>query len=134
MDPWTWNETLWALGFLGITYMPLQCVALWKCRGGARVAAAFPLLVMSAMLVFDFQPLDYDIGSRTAMYFVCPYLPAMIFLIVLSFVSARRPSLCPHCGHQTRAKSFQMTSYNPRCQKCGYDLLANPADQCPREK
>ena len=79
MDPWTWNETLWALGFLGITYMPLQCVALWKCRGGARVAAALPLFVMSAMLVFDFQPLDYDIGSRTAMYFVCPYLPAMIF-------------------------------------------------------
>ena len=132
MEPW--SETLWALGFLSITYLPLQVAALWNCRGGARVAAALPLIVMVPMWFGDFQPLDFDLGSRIAMYFVCPYLPAMAYLIVLSFVGIRRPSLCPHCGHKARTKSFQMTSCTTCCPKCGHDLLANPADQCSREK
>ncbi len=118
MDSWDWNEILWTLGFLGITYLPLQCVALWKCRGGARVAAALPLLVMVPMWFSDFQPLDFDLGSRTAMYFVCPYLPAMIYLTVVSLVGTRRANVCPRCGHKAPSKSFKMTRSTARCEKC----------------
>ena len=132
MEPW--NEMLWALGFLSITYLPLQGAALWKCRGGARVAAALPLFAMVPMWFGDFQPLDFHLGSRTAMYFVCPYFPAMIYLIVVSLVGTRRQGLCPHCGHKAQTKSFQMTSCSTRCLKCGLDLLASAADQCPSEK
>lgn len=118
MEPWEWNELLWALGFLSITYLPLQAAAIWKCRGGARVAAALPLLVLVPMWFGDSQPLDFHIGSQTATYFVCPYLPAMIYLIVVSLVGTRRANVCPRCGHPVRSKSFQMTRSTSGCEMC----------------
>ena len=43
MEPWNWKQMLWTVGFLSVTYLPLQCVVLWKSRGATRVAAALPL-------------------------------------------------------------------------------------------
>ncbi len=41
MEPWMWKQMLWTVGFVGITYLPLQCVVLWKCRAcDCRAAAA----------------------------------------------------------------------------------------------
>ena len=83
---------LWIVGFLGITYVPLQCVVLWKCRGAARVAAALPLLFMVPMIIAGLQPSSYHSGSLYGMFFFCPYLPAMIYLIAVSSVGF------PGCG------------------------------------
>lgn len=51
MQPSMWKQMLWAVEFLGITYVPLQCVVLWKSRGAACVAAVLPLLFMVPMIV-----------------------------------------------------------------------------------
>ena len=114
-----WNEMLLPAGFLVLTYVPLQCVVLWKCRGAARVAAVLPLLFMVPMLFDSLQPLDFDLGSAWAMYFVCPYLPTMIYLVVFSLVGPRRSKACPHCGHRPRVKSFQIASCKTNCEQCG---------------
>ena len=46
--------------FLVITYLSLQCVAVWKCRGAGRVAAALPLLVMIPTMIGVFLQWDYS--------------------------------------------------------------------------
>jgi hypothetical protein len=86
---------LWTVGFLGITYVPLQCVVLWKCRGAARVAAALPLLFMVPMIIAGLQPSAYHSGSLYGMFFICPYLPAMIYLVAVSSAGPRAPKVCP---------------------------------------
>lgn len=127
MEPWKWQQLLWTAGFLSVTYIPLQCVAIWKCRGVARVAAALPLLAMIPMLYGALQPLSYDSGSLFGMYFVCPYLPSMIYLIAVSLIGSRVPNVCPHCGHKRRIKSFQMTGGSPLCENCGKDMQKQAA-------
>ncbi|MDZ4686111.1 MAG: hypothetical protein SH850_13670 [Planctomycetaceae bacterium] len=127
MEPWMWPQMLWTVGFLCVTYLPLQCVALWKCRGVARVAAALPILVMIPMLYGAVQPLNYDDGSLFGMYFVCPYLPAMIYLVAVSLAGPRLPKVCPHCGHKQRVKSFELTRSTSGCKACGKDLLEHAA-------
>ena len=125
MEPWMWKQMLWTVGFLGITYVPLQCVVLWKCRGAARLAAAFPLLFMVPMIIAGLQPAAYQSGSLYGMFFICPYLPAMIYLVAVASAGPRVPNICPHCGHKVRVKSFQMTRSSTHCAKCGNDLLVN---------
>ena len=127
MEPWMWKQMLWTVGFLGITYVPLQCVVLWKCRGAARLAAAFPLLFMVPMIIAGLQPAAYHSGSLYGMFFICPYLPAMIYLVAVSSLGPRIPKVCPHCGHKARVKSFQMTRSSTLCADCGKHLLENPA-------
>ena len=125
MEPWMWKQMLWTVGLLGITYVPLQCVVLWKCRGAARVAAALPLLFMVPMIIAGLQPSAYHSGSLYGMFFICPYLPAMIYLVAVSSAGPRIPKICPHCGHKTRVKSFQMTRPSSRCEGCGKEMLEN---------
>lgn len=125
MEPWKWQQLLGTVAFLGITYIPLQCVAIWKCRGIARVAAALPLLVMVPMIIGACRPTAYENGSLFGMFFVCPYLPVMIYLIAVSLAGTRLPKVCPHCGHKRRIKSFQMTNSSTNCENCGRDLLEN---------
>jgi len=127
MEPWMWQQMLWTVGFLCVTYLPLQCVALWKCRGVARVAAALPLLVMIPMLYGALQPLNYHDGSLFGMFFVCPYLPAIIYLVAVSLARPRLSKVCPHCGHKRQATSFRMTRSTTSCEACGIDLLDHAA-------
>ena len=86
MEPWIWKQMLWTVGFLSATYLPLQCVVLWRSRGATRVAAALPLLVMVPMIVAGLRPDAYRSGSLYGMLFFCPYLPAMIYLVAVSCV------------------------------------------------
>lgn len=129
MEPWKLQELLWTVAFLGITYIPLQCIAIWKCRGVMRVAAGLPLLVMIPMFVGAVQPLNYDTGSLYGMFFVCPYLPAMLYLIAVSLAGTRLPKICPHCGHKRRIKSFQMTGASAKCEHCGKDMSDSAASE-----
>ena len=128
MEPWKWQQLLWTAGFLGITYIPLQCVAIWKCRGVARVAAGLPLLVMVPMLYGAILPSNYQSGSLFGMYFVFVYFPAMIYLFAVSLVGSHVPKVCPHCGHQRRIKSFQLPGGSTRCESCGKDMLKADRD------
>ena len=123
MELWKWQQLLWTAGFLGVTYIPLQIVAIWKCRGVARVAAALPLFVMVPLLVGAVQPVNYDTGSLFGMFCVCPYLPAMIYLSAVSLAGTQLPGICPHCGHKTPVKSFQMTRSSSLCENCGKDFM-----------
>ena len=122
MEPWTSNQILWAGGLLVITYLPLQCVALWKCRGAGRIAAALPLLLMIPTMIGVFLRWDYDLGIPSGMFLLCPYLPAMIYLLAVWYAGPRCPSVCPHCGHKPKAKSFRIASSATNCEKCGKDL------------
>lgn len=122
MEPWTTNQILWAGGFLVSTYFPLQCVALWKCRGARRVAAALPLLVVIPTMIGVFLQWNYDLGFPPGMFFLCPYLPAMIYLLAVSYAGPRSPGVCPHCGHKPKAKSFRIASSTATCEQCGKDL------------
>lgn len=134
MEPWTSIQILCAAGFLASTYLPVQCVALWKCRGTGRVAAALPLLVMIPTMIVVFLRWDYDLGIPSGMFFLCPYLPAMIYLLAVSYVGPRCSGVCPHCGHKPKAKSFRIASSTTNCEKCGKDLLQNaPANSEARE-
>jgi hypothetical protein len=123
MEPWMWKQMLWTLGFVCATYLPVQYLALRKCRGAARGAAALPLLVMVPMIIAGLQPSAYHSGSLYGMLFVCPYLPAMIYLLAMSYVGPRRPSICPHCGNKTQVRSFRMAPSATLCEKCGKELL-----------
>lgn len=118
MEPWIWNRMLWTVGFLCVTYLPVQFFALWKLRGGRRAMAALPLLFMVPMIVAGLQPAAYRDGSLYGMYFLCPYLPAMVYLLAVSF-DPRRTTVCQHCGHKMRVVSFQRARSVSRCNKCG---------------
>jgi len=127
MEPWIWKRMLWTVGFLCVTYLPVQFVALRQLRGVSRVAAALPLLFMVPMIYVGLQPATYRDGSLYGMYFICPYLPTMIYLLAVSYTDSRRPNVCPHCGHKARVKSFQMTRSATICEKCGQSVLAKTA-------
>ncbi len=119
MEPWMWKQMLWTVGFLGITYLPVQCVALWQSRGTKRVAAAVPLLFMVPIIIAGLKPSAYRSGSLYGMFFICPYLPTMIYLLAVSSVGPRRSIVCPHCGHQPKTKSFRIASSTKSCELCG---------------
>lgn len=53
--------------------------------------AALPLPFMIPIIVAGFQPSAYRDGSLYGMYFYCPYLPAMIYLIGLCLGSLLEP-------------------------------------------
>ena len=131
MEPWIWERMLWTVGFLCATYLPLQCVVLWKSRGATRVAGALPLLVMVPMIAAGLRPEAYQDGSLFGMYFIFPYLPAMIYLVAVSCVGPRRPSVCPHCGHKPRVRSFRPARTADECEKCGQHWSKTVADQPP---
>ena len=79
------------------------------------------------MIIAGLQPAAYHSGSLYGMFFFCPYLPAMIYLVAVSSAGPRVPKVCPHCGHKTQVKSFQMTRPSTLCASCGNDLLVNLA-------
>ena len=93
------------------------------------MAAALPLLFMVPMIIAGLQPSAYHSGSLYGMFFICPYLPAIIYLVAVSSVGPRVPKVCPHCGHTTRIKSFQMTRSTTLCTNCGKDLLENAVSE-----
>jgi ribosomal protein L37AE/L43A len=132
MEPGIWKQMLWTVGFLCATYLPVQFLALRKLRGAARVAAAVPLLFMAPMIVAGLRPEAYRDGSLYMMYFGCPYLPVMIYLLAVSYLDPRRPSVCPHCGHKTRVRSFQRARSAGPCAKCGKDLSGNATAESAR--
>ncbi len=97
------------------------------------MAAALPLLFMVPMIVAGLQPSAYRSGSLYGMFFFCPYLPAMIYLVAVASVGPRVPKVCPHCGHKPKTKSFRIASSTANCEKCGKDLLERAAGASTRE-
>ncbi len=94
MEAGIWKDMLWTVGFLCVTYLPLQFIALRTCRGAARITAALPLLVMVPMIICGLQPSNFRDGSLYKLGFFCPYLPAMVYLVAV-LVDPRRPKVCP---------------------------------------
>lgn len=115
MDAHTRNQMISNVGFLLITYVPLQIAAIWRQQGLSRLAAAAPLLVMVPMITGACYASVYSDGSLFGMYFVCPYLPAMLYLAAAVL---NVPKNCPQCGQPLRRASFQqMPKLCPQCSQ-----------------
>ena len=116
-----WNDMAMTLIALCATYLPLQAFALWRRRGATRLAAAMPLLVMIPLIIAGLLPSNYEDGSLYKLGFFCPYLPVMIYLVMI-LIDPRRPATCQSCGHTERVTSFQSRRTGKHCRKCGQDL------------
>lgn len=122
------QQMLWNVGFLCITYVPLQILALWRCRGVRRVSAALPLPPMLLMIGAALQATSYRDGSLGfLMLYIFFYFPSMIWLGAV-LVDPRRPFTCPHCGKQVPVKSFQFMRSKGPCLQCGKSFASGHAE------
>jgi hypothetical protein len=110
-----------AVGFLLVTYVPLQAFALWRQRRGYRIATAAPLLVMVPVIAGACTPGAYRDGSLFGMNYIFFYLPSMLYLTVAAISP---PKLCPQCGRPISRRSFQRTP--AVCRHCE-DVSRDPA-------
>ena len=122
------QQMLWNVGFLCVTYAPLQILALWRCRGARRVFATLPLLPMVLMIGGALQARSYQDGSLFGMNYFFFYGPSMLWLGAV-LVDPRRPFTCPHCGKQVPVKSFQFMRSKGPCLHCGKTFASGHAEQ-----
>lgn len=121
MESWIWDRMVRSVGFLLVTYVPLQAFALWRQRRGYRFATAAPLPVMVPMIAGAFTPGAYRDGSLFGMNYIFFYVPSMLYL---AGAAIRPPKLCPKCGRPISRRSFQ---HGPAvCQRCE-DVSRDPA-------
>lgn len=120
MPEYIFHRMLNALAFLGVTYVPLQVYALWKCRGSRRVLAALPIPIMTLMILGAADRKAYEDGSLFGMNYIFFYLPSMLWLVG-ALCDPRSPTTCPKCGHVVPVKSFQFFR-SKRCDKCKIPL------------
>lgn len=121
MESWIWDRMARAVGFLLVTYVPLQAFALWRQRRGYRIATAAPLLVMVPVIAGACTPGAYRDGSLFGMNYIFFYLPSMLYLTVAAISP---PKLCPQCGRPISRRSFQRTP--AVCRHCE-DVSRDPA-------
>jgi hypothetical protein len=113
MEPWIRERMIWNVGFLVLTYVPLQAIALWRQRGANRIAAAVPMLFMVPMIIGASSADAYRDGSLFGMYYYIPYAPAMLYLAIAALSA---PKSCRLCGQPIRRRSFRQTpQVCPRC-------------------
>jgi hypothetical protein len=89
--PTPWWETVLFFGMIWSVpgYCVAQTAALWRWRGGWRVAAGIPVLPMAAVLLYTI--VAFRAGSNLfplVLIFCAP--PALLYLVVLMFLRRRR--------------------------------------------
>jgi hypothetical protein len=123
MSPEVQQQMFWNLGFLCVTYLPLQFIAFRKCRGARQILAALPLPFMGLMIAGAANPASYHDGSLFGIGYLFIYLPSVLWL---GGVCAQppQPATCPRCGEPHRAKAFQLKFSTRRRDKCGEKIPA----------
>lgn len=120
METWIWHRMIRHVGFLLVTYFPLQTFALWRQRRGFPIATAAPLIVMVPMIAGACTPGAYRDGSLFGMNYIFFYLPSMLYL---AGAAIWPPVLCPRCGKPISRSSFQR---GPAvCRRCDAASLAS---------
>ena len=89
--PW-WESVLFFAVIWSVPgYFVVQAIALWRWRGGWRIAAAIPVLPMAAILLYTI--VAFRAGSNLfplVLIFTSP--PALIYLVILTILRRRRRS------------------------------------------
>ena len=83
-----WEHVFQVIGFLLITYVPLQAAAIWAVKHPAwRIAAGLPILPMLPVIILGIQPNTHRDGSLYGMLLMIVYAPAMLYLAAFLFVA-----------------------------------------------
>jgi hypothetical protein len=76
-----WEQVFQVIGFMLITYVPLQAAAIWAVKHPfARIAAALPILPMLPVIISGIQPNTHRDGSLYGILLMIVYVPAMLYL------------------------------------------------------
>lgn len=79
-----WTQMLQAMGFLLITYLPLQIGAILIVRHWlARLAAGLPIVLMLPVIMTGFQTKTYEDGSLFGIGLIVISAPVMFYLAVV---------------------------------------------------
>ena len=92
--PWWQTALFFALIWSVPGYVVLQAVALWRWRGGWRVAAAIPGVPMAAVVLYTI--VAFSAGSNLfplVLIFSAP--PALLYLVILMILRRRRQRTTP---------------------------------------
>jgi hypothetical protein len=80
------EQMLQTMGFLLITWLPLQIAAIWIVKHPlARIGAALAIIPIIPILVTGFQTKTYRDGSLFGILFMGIYVPVMIYLALFFF-------------------------------------------------
>jgi DNA-directed RNA polymerase subunit RPC12/RpoP len=116
---------LWNVGFLCLTYLPLQVFAIRKSRGSRRILAALPILPMTCLLYGALDTNTYRDGSLYGINFTVLYWPSMLWLLG---VLVDHPSKCSQCGGKLPYKSFQIFRTRAPCPHCRARVVITTAE------
>jgi hypothetical protein len=81
-----WEQVFQVMGFLLVTYIPLQSAAIWAVKHPiARLAAGLPMLPMLPVIVSGMQPNTHRDGSLYGILLMMVFAPSMIYLTIFLF-------------------------------------------------
>lgn len=76
------SQAYWNAGLVLLVYGAPQAFAIYVQKGVAKkLIAAAPLLFMAPLFVGLCNPNAYRDGSLVGMYFICPGVPALVYVI-----------------------------------------------------
>lgn len=78
-----WEQVFQVIGFLLVTYVPLQAAAIWAVKHpAARLAAGLPIIPMLPVIITGMQPKTHRNGSLYGILLMMVFVPAMLYLAV----------------------------------------------------
>lgn len=81
-----WEQVFQVIGFLLITYVPLQTAAIWAVKHPiARLAAGLPILPMLPVIITGIQPNTHRDGSLFGILLMMVFVPSMLYLAIFLF-------------------------------------------------
>jgi hypothetical protein len=81
-----WEQVFQVIGFLLVTYVPLQAAAIWAVKHpAARIAAGLPILPMLPVIITGLQPNTHRDGSLYGILLMIVFAPSMLYLAVFLF-------------------------------------------------
>lgn len=82
-----WEQVFQVMGFLLITYVPLQTATIWAVKHpAAKIAAGLPMVPMLPVIITGIQPNSHRDGSLYGILLLIVFVPAMLYLAVFLFV------------------------------------------------
>ena len=103
-----WEQVFQVIGFLLITYVPLQAAAIWAVRHPlGRLAAGLPMLAMLPVIISGMQPNTHRDGSLYGILLMIVYVPVMISLAIALFAG-----LASRAAKQSEPDSMAKPSRN----------------------
>ena len=103
-----WEHVFQVIGFLLITYVPLQAAAIWAVKQpAARIAAGLPIIPMLPVIFTGVQPNTHRDGSLYGILLMIVYAPTMLYLAIFLCVG-----LANRASNTTSPKLVEMPESN----------------------